>query len=91
VGRDLGFRPLDFIQVNADLNQKMIERTFELLDPQPRDRVLDLSAASATSPCRWPAARAKRSASKARPDWCCAHARTRRATAWATRSSTPRT
>jgi 23S rRNA (uracil1939-C5)-methyltransferase len=38
----LGFRPLDFIQVNADLNQKMIERTFELLDPQPQDRVLDL-------------------------------------------------
>ena len=38
----LAFRPLDFIQVNAALNEKMIARTFELLDPQPQDRVLDL-------------------------------------------------
>ncbi|MCR6662437.1 MAG: 23S rRNA (uracil(1939)-C(5))-methyltransferase RlmD [Luteimonas sp.] len=37
-----GFRPLDFIQVNASLNEKMIARTFELLDVQPGDRVLDL-------------------------------------------------
>ncbi|MEL1264877.1 23S rRNA (uracil(1939)-C(5))-methyltransferase RlmD [Pseudoxanthomonas putridarboris] len=39
---ELAFRPLDFIQVNATLNEKMIARTFELLDPQPQDRVLDL-------------------------------------------------
>ncbi len=39
---ELGFRPLDFIQVNAGLNEKMIARTFELLDPQPGDRILDL-------------------------------------------------
>ncbi|KRG70873.1 23S rRNA (uracil(1939)-C(5))-methyltransferase RlmD [Pseudoxanthomonas dokdonensis] len=38
----LDFKPLDFIQVNAGLNEKMIARTFELLDPQPTDRVLDL-------------------------------------------------
>jgi len=38
----LAFRPLDFIQVNAALNEKMIARTFDLLDPQPQDRVLDL-------------------------------------------------
>ncbi len=39
---ELAFRPLDFIQVNAGLNEKMIARTFELLEPQPDDRVLDL-------------------------------------------------
>ena len=39
---ELNFRPLDFIQVNAGLNQKMIAKTLELLDMQPDDRVLDL-------------------------------------------------
>ncbi|WP_395789316.1 23S rRNA (uracil(1939)-C(5))-methyltransferase RlmD [Aquimonas sp.] len=38
----LHFRPLDFVQVNAGMNQKMIARTLEMLDPQPQDRVLDL-------------------------------------------------
>jgi 23S rRNA (uracil1939-C5)-methyltransferase len=38
----LGFRPLDFIQVNASLNERMIARTLELLDLQPGERVLDL-------------------------------------------------
>ncbi len=38
------FRPLDFIQVNAGLNGKMIERALDLLDPQPEERVLDLFA-----------------------------------------------
>ena len=36
------FRPLDFIQVNGGLNEKMIARTLELLDVQPGERVLDL-------------------------------------------------
>ena len=36
------FQPLDFVQVNAELNQKMIHRAIELLDPTPADRVLDL-------------------------------------------------
>lgn len=39
---ELNFRPLDFIQVNAGLNQKMIAKTLELLNVQPDDRVLDL-------------------------------------------------
>jgi 23S rRNA (uracil1939-C5)-methyltransferase len=38
----LAFRPLDFIQVNAALNEKMIAHTFGLLDLQAEDRVLDL-------------------------------------------------
>ena len=38
----LDFRPLDFIQVNADLNLRMIDAAIALLDPQPDDRVLDL-------------------------------------------------
>lgn len=39
---ELNFRPLDFIQVNATLNQAMIARALELLDVQPGERVLDL-------------------------------------------------
>ncbi|WP_201769602.1 23S rRNA (uracil(1939)-C(5))-methyltransferase RlmD [Luteimonas huabeiensis] len=39
---ELGFRPLDFIQVNRGLNEKMIARALELLDAQPGERVLDL-------------------------------------------------
>ncbi|MGO4700160.1 23S rRNA (uracil(1939)-C(5))-methyltransferase RlmD [Dyella sp. 2RAB6] len=39
---ELEFRPLDFVQVNAGMNRRMMARTLELLDPQPSDRVLDL-------------------------------------------------
>jgi 23S rRNA (uracil1939-C5)-methyltransferase len=38
----LAFRPLDFIQVNAPLNQRMIAQAIALLEPQAGDRVLDL-------------------------------------------------
>lgn len=41
---ELKFRPLDFIQVNAGLNGRMIEHALSLLEPQPEDRVLDLFA-----------------------------------------------
>ncbi|HVR80533.1 MAG TPA: 23S rRNA (uracil(1939)-C(5))-methyltransferase RlmD [Luteimonas sp.] len=39
---ELQFRPLDFIQINAGLNQKMIASALSLLDAQPDERVLDL-------------------------------------------------
>ncbi len=46
VGADKGvrlqFRPLDFIQVNAGLNRKMIARAIDLLQLKPGERVLDL-------------------------------------------------
>ena len=38
----LDFRPLDFIQVNAAMNERMLERALGLLDIQPDDDVLDL-------------------------------------------------
>ncbi len=39
---DIAFRPLDFIQVNAGMNQRMIARAMDLLDPRPQDAILDL-------------------------------------------------
>lgn len=36
------FHPMDFTQVNADINQRMVHRAVEWLDVQPDDRVLDL-------------------------------------------------
>ncbi len=38
----LAFQPLDFIQVNAALNGKMIDSALALLEAGPGDRVLDL-------------------------------------------------
>jgi 23S rRNA (uracil1939-C5)-methyltransferase len=41
-GLRLEFGPTDFVQVNADINQAMVARAIELLDPRPGERVLDL-------------------------------------------------
>ncbi len=41
-GVRLQFRPLDFIQVNAGLNRKMIARAIDLLQLKSGERVLDL-------------------------------------------------
>lgn len=38
----LRFGPQDFVQVNADLNRRMIALALELLDPQPGERIADL-------------------------------------------------
>ena len=39
---EIEFRPLDFVQVNAGMNRRMIARALDLLDPRPEERVLDL-------------------------------------------------
>jgi 23S rRNA (uracil1939-C5)-methyltransferase len=36
------FDAVGFVQVNAEINQRMVSRAIELLDPQADDRVLDL-------------------------------------------------
>ena len=38
----IDFRPLDFIQVNAGMNRRMIAQAIDLLAPTSTDRVLDL-------------------------------------------------
>lgn len=38
----IAFDPVGFVQVNRDINQRMVHRAVELLDPGRDDRVLDL-------------------------------------------------
>jgi 23S rRNA (uracil1939-C5)-methyltransferase len=38
----LQFTPTDFIQINGQINQALVSRAVELLDPGPQDSVLDL-------------------------------------------------
>ena len=39
---EITFKPLDFVQVNAGMNRRMLASAINLLDTQPADRVLDL-------------------------------------------------
>jgi len=39
---DIDFEPVDFIQVNGEVNRKLVQLALEQLDPQPEDAVLDL-------------------------------------------------
>jgi 23S rRNA (uracil1939-C5)-methyltransferase len=41
-GTTIDFEPTDFIQVNGALNQAMVARALDVLDPGPDDAVLDL-------------------------------------------------
>ena len=42
LGLTLNFEPNDFTQVNADINEKMIQKAMDLLEVTEQDRVLDL-------------------------------------------------
>jgi len=39
---EIAFEPIDFVQVNAEINRRMVSAAIEYLDPGPDDRVLDL-------------------------------------------------
>jgi len=41
-GLTLGFGPSDFVQINSDVNRKLVHQAVSLLDIQPADAVLDL-------------------------------------------------
>lgn len=38
----INFHPADFIQINGQLNQKMVDLSIALLEPKPHEKILDL-------------------------------------------------
>src|SRR5690606_29393059 len=77
---ELEFAPTDFIQINGEVNRRMVSAAVELADVRPGERVLDLFSGlgNFTLP------------SRATPGSSQAAARTRAATAFGTRASSPR-
>jgi 23S rRNA (uracil1939-C5)-methyltransferase len=41
-GVEIHFAPSDFIQVNAEINRRMVNQALELMEPKPGERVLEL-------------------------------------------------
>jgi 23S rRNA (uracil1939-C5)-methyltransferase len=39
---ELLFQPTDFTQINQAINQALVKRTIELMEPEPQDKILDL-------------------------------------------------
>lgn len=39
---EIAFEPVDFVQINADINRRMVSTAIDYLEPQADDRVLDL-------------------------------------------------
>lgn len=39
---DVAFEPVDFVQINAEINRRMVSSAIDWLDPEDGDRILDL-------------------------------------------------
>lgn len=50
---EMPYKPGDFTQINAQLNEVMVARAVRLLNPQKGERIADLFAVWAISVCRW--------------------------------------
>jgi 23S rRNA (uracil1939-C5)-methyltransferase len=85
------FGPVDFIQVNRDINIGMVSACLERLEPRPDDAVLDLFCGLGISRCPWRGGCAAPWEWRGMPDWSTRRAAMLCATASRMRSSPPRT